>query len=99
MGLKCNIKAELCKGFGCTSYDGKLPNGKNAWQEIDKVIDKIPCETCKDDGKKRMSGLHDIVNLGIGETKKPFNNDNLKKFVKEVNCVWNECVKNGNCRI
>lgn len=97
MGKKCNIKQEICQSFKCTSYDGKLENGRNAWGELDKVMDKIPCESCKDDGKKRLSGLHDIINLGIGETKKPFNKKNLKKFVEETLCVYKKCVKNKEC--
>lgn len=96
MGIKCEIKKESC-GFNCTSFDGKLSNGKSAWGEIDKVIEKIPCETCRDDGKRRVSALHDIVNLGIGETKKPFNKMNLKKFIDEANCVYSKCKAEGNC--
>lgn len=97
MGKKCNIKQEICQSFRCTNFDGKLENGKNAWDELGKVVDKIPCDSCKEDGKKRLSGLHDIVNLGIGEIKKPFDKKNLKKFVQETNCVYSKCVKNGEC--
>ena len=97
MGKKCSIKAELCKGFQCTGFDGMLPDGKNAWKEIENVVKKIPCDSCKDDGLKRISGLHDIVNLGIGEQKKPFNPSNLKQFVSDVNCVYDKCKARGDC--
>lgn len=97
MGLKCSINKETCEGFSCTEFDGKIKNGKNAWDEIRKVVDEIPCQTCKEDGLKRVSALQDVVNLGIGERTKPFNPKNLKEFVDDVNCVYNTCKERGDC--
>ena len=43
-----------------------------------------------------MSGFHDFVNIGLGE--KPFDEKNFKKFVKEVNCVYDTCLAQGRCK-
>jgi len=104
MGKKCSITKELCNGFGCTGYDGTIekdiliPKNSNAWDGITKVIKEgVWCTSCKEDGIKRVSALHDIVNLGIGEQKKPFNAHNLKNFMDEASCVYNKCKARGDC--
>ena len=95
MGKSCSIESETC-GFKCTAWDGVLENGKSAWKEIDKVIESIPCDTCKEHAKPVMSGVHDLVNVGLGE--KPFDEKNFKKFVNEVNCVYDKCKEDGRCK-
>ena len=92
MGLKCEIKKE--HGGHCTGWDGKLESGKNAWGELEKVVEKIPCDTCKIDGQKGLSAFHDVVNLTIGETRQAFDPKNLKQFAKRVNKALEVCT---NC--
>ena len=72
-----------------------MNNGKNAWDEIKRVVKTIPCGTCKDEGLKNVSGLQDHTNVSLGE--KPFDKNNYIKFVDKVNCVFNECKKSGRC--
>ena len=103
MGKSCSIDKEIC-GFRCTSYDGSIGSditikkGSNAWDGLRKVVnDGVWCDSCRDDGLRKVNGLQDIVNLGIGENTKPFDAKNLKKFVDEVNCAYDTCKKRGNC--
>ena len=96
MGIKCNIESEAC-GFRCTGFDGKLANGQNAWKKLESVVKEIPCESCRDDGLKRLSGMHDMVNLGLGEQKKPFDAKNFKKFKDDLDCVYAKCKARGDC--
>ncbi len=86
MGKSCTIHKE--RGGNCTAFDGILPNGKNGWEELRKVIKKIPCDSCREDGLENLSGLQDIVNISIGERDEPFDYENLKKFVKKLKTVW-----------
>ena len=95
MGKSCSIETETCS-FKCTGWNGILDNGKSAWKEIDKVIESIPCDTCKEHAKPLMSGLHDVVTVGLGE--KPYDSKNLKKFVDEVNCAYDRCKQDGRCK-
>ena len=90
----CSIESETC-GFKCTEWDGILENGKSAWKEIHNIVDSIPCESCREHAKPVMSGVHDFVNVGLGQ--KPHDDKNFKKFVNEINCVYDECVKSGRC--
>lgn len=90
MGNKCSIETERC-GFSCTGYDGS-----HRWKILHDTVDKIECDTCREHAKSLMSGLHDHVNAGLGE--KIFDLKNYKKFVDEVNCVYQSCVNEGRCK-
>lgn len=94
MGIKCTIKKEI--DGHCTGWDGKLPDGSNAWGKIDSVIDEIPCDTCKIDGKKVISAAHDVVNITIGENTEAYDPKNLLRFQKRVNAAVKACT---NCHI
>lgn len=93
MGLKCTIEKE--RGGHCTGWDGKLPDGKNAWRKLESVVDEIPCDTCKKDGKLVLNAAHDVVNLTIGETTEAYDPRNLLRFQKRVNAAVNACT---NCK-
>ena len=92
MGVMCTIDKE--KGGHCTGFDGIIdekiiiPAGTNGWLAHKIINEKIPCETCSDDAIENFSGLQDVTNLSIGEINTPYDYDNLKKFVKKVNHVW-----------
>ena len=85
----CTIQKETC-GFKCTGYEG----GK-VWTARMKETKKIECETCRDHAVKDESGYHDHVNTGLGQ--KPHNLSNYKRYVIEVKCVFDECIKSGRC--
>ena len=87
--MECNLKNESC-GFQCTGYDGK-----EIWREIHALPQKIDCESCSEHADKLFKGLHDHVNSGLG--KEPHDKSNYKKFVDEVNCSYESCVKKGFC--
>lgn len=104
MGKKCSITKELCQGFQCTGYDGTIAKDiiikkdSNAWDALTKVVDEgVWCDSCKEDGKKRLSAMHDIVSLGIGERKTPFNPNNLRTVMQEMTCVYEKCKMRGDC--
>ena len=87
--MDCDIKGEQCS-FRCTGYVG----GK-VWRDMESAIDRIDCEECRDHGGQLLSGIHDVVNVGLG--KPAFNKSNFRKFVSEVNCVYDKCLKDGRC--
>ena len=89
MTSTCTIKTETC-GFKCTGYEGG-----EMWTRRMNLVKKTECETCRDHGIKYESGYHDHVNIGIGG--KPHNLANYERYVKEVKCVHDECVKSGRC--
>lgn len=102
MGKACNVKTETC-GSRCTGYDGTMaktvviPKGSNAWDGLTKVVkDGVWCDSCRDDGTRRLSGFHDTVNLSIGE-KKAFDKKNFNEFADWVACTRNACKKDGRC--
>jgi hypothetical protein len=94
MGIKCSIQKEV--DGNCTAWNGILEDGQNAWKKIDSVIDEIPCESCRLDGKKVISAAHDVVNITIGETTKAFDPKNLMRFQKRVNAAVAAC---SNCHV
>ena len=77
--VECSIKDERCGGL-CTGFDGSA-----IWAAIHAAVDRIDCETCKEEGKKVLSAAHDLVNLRLG--KPAFDIMNFKEFVKIYNCV------------
>lgn len=89
MGNACNIETESC-GYSCTGY-----NGSHRWKQLHKIVDEIECETCREHAVKDMSAFHDIVNAGLGE--KIYDKNNLKRYVEQVNCVYDRCSKEGRC--
>lgn len=86
---ECSIKTETCN-FRCTGYDGS-----KVWDKLHSLPKEIDCQECATHAGELFTGIHDIVSVGLG--KKPFDNDNLQKFSREVKCVWNTCVKEGRC--
>ena len=85
----CTIQKETC-GFKCTGYEGA-----KIWDKRMKVTKEIECETCRNHAMIDESAYHDHVNTGIGQ--KPHNLENYKRYVKEVKCVFDECIKSGRC--
>ena len=87
--MSCDLKNEVC-GAKCTGYDGA-----KVWEKIHNIPKEIDCETCAAHADELFTGVHDVVNIGLG--KKAHNPMNLKKFMTEVNCVYNKCVETGQC--
>lgn len=86
---ECNLKNETC-GFRCTGYDG----GK-VWKDLHSAVEKIDCEECREHGKDLISGVHDLVNVGLG--KKAYDAGNFAKFADEVACAYSKCKMDGRC--
>jgi len=85
---ECEIKDERCGGQ-CTGYDGK-----HIWKRMEKNVNDIECDTCRDKGKEKLTFMHDMVNAQLG--KKIFNKNNFKKQAKEIECI---CKNNpGLCK-
>lgn len=80
--MECNLKNEVC-GFSCTGFDG----GK-IWKKLDKDIDEIDCESCRDHAKDLISFIHDLVNGGLG--KPLYNEKNFNKIYHEIECVYSK---------
>lgn len=90
MGNKCTVKTETC-GFQCTGYEGK-----EIWEERERVTKKISCETCRDHALKDESGYRDHVTVGLGGI--PFNHANYMRYTDEVACVKAAyCERSGRC--
>jgi len=87
--MSCTIKEERCQGK-CTGY-----NGAHIWKAIDKDVDKVECQTCKEEGHDLIDFAHDIKNVQLG--KPVFRKANFHKYVSIVNCVSNTCKKEGKC--
>ena len=93
MSVTCKI-GETC---GCGFKNTGAEYGE-VWNHINQLIDKeVDCEECNAHGHESINGLRDHIKAGIG--KNPFSINNYKKFVNEVNCVYNKCVSEGRCGI
>lgn len=86
---ECHMSKETCT-FRCTGYDGG-----HVWKKIHDAAESIECEECRVHGKQLMSGVHDLVNVGLG--KNPHDAGNFKKFADEVKCALDRCTKDGRC--
>ena len=80
--MECNLKNERC-GFRCTGY-----SGVKIWQELEKTVKKIDCETCRDHALELINFVHDVVNAGLG--KPLFNEKNFIKIYKQIQCVYDK---------
>lgn len=80
--MECDLKNEIC-GFSCTGFEGK-----KIWQELEKTVKKIDCESCREHAVKLISFLHDVVNGGLG--KPLYNEKNFNQIFNEINCVHNK---------
>jgi len=87
--MSCDLKNERC-GFKCTGYEGS-----KVWSKLHALPKEIDCQECSAHSDSLFKGLHDHVNVNLG--KVPFNKPNYKKFVQEVQCGYNTCVKEGRC--
>lgn len=89
MKQACTLAGERC-GFQCTGYDGQ-----RIWEKRMKITESIKCKTCKIHAVKNESAVHDHTSVGLG--KKPYDLKNYKRFIQEVNCVYEACKKDGRC--
>lgn len=85
----CKIKDETC-GFRCTGYDGSA-----VWKKLHAAVLEIDCEECREHGKDLISGVHDLVNVGLG--KNAHNAENFARFADEVACAYAKCKASGRC--
>ena len=89
--MSCTVGSACGCGFLNTGA-----NYSETWDNIHKLIDKeVGCEECNLHGHDNMNGLRDHTKAGIGGT--PYNIKNYKRFVSEVNCVYDKCVSDGRC--
>jgi hypothetical protein len=77
--MECDLKNEIC-GFSCTGFEGG-----QVWKELEKAVNKIDCESCREHAERLISFIHDHVNAGLG--KPLFNAKNYHDIVSEINCV------------
>ena len=85
---ECTIKAETCGGK-CTGY-----KGSHIWKKLEKDVNSVECDNCRDEGKDKLTFMHDTVNAQLG--KKIFDKRNFKKQVKAIECI---CKNNpGLCK-
>ena len=87
--VECHISKETC-GFRCTGYDG----GK-VWSKLHAAVEEIECEECQHHGRGLISGVHDLVNVGLGKTA--YDKKNFAKFADEVACAYSKCKMDGRC--
>jgi len=87
--MQCSIETEKCQGK-CTGYDGSA-----IWKDIDKDVDRVECEICREEGHDLIDFAHDVKNIQLG--KNVFRKDNFHKYVDIVNCVSNSCKTDGTC--
>lgn len=88
--IQCKIGEDCGCGYTNTGYDGS-----GIWDKIHAIPKQIECEECADHADFNLKGLHDAVNVGLG--KKPHDNSKYKRWVDEINCNFNKCVKDGRC--
>lgn len=41
--------------------------GPQIWKKLDLVLEEIPCESCKIDGKVLLDALHDLINVKLNK--------------------------------
>lgn len=91
MSVSCKIGADCGCDFKNTGADYS-----HVWDDITRIIkSKIDCEECKDHGLRDFSGLRDHIKAGIGGTV--HDKTNYKKFVDEINCVYQKCSVENRC--
>lgn len=92
MSQNCKLghACDQFKHFFNTGYDGS-----HIWKQIHDIPKKIECAECSSHADFNLKGLHDHVNSGL--LKKPFNPQLYSNWVKEVNDVYDQCVKDGRC--
>jgi len=85
---ECTIKEEKCGGK-CTGYEGS-----HIWKKMEKDVNGIECETCRDSGKEKLTFMHDTINAQLG--KPIFNKKNFRKQAQAIECI---CKNNpGLCK-
>ena len=89
--MSCKVGAVCSCGFKNTG----MKYGPE-WDKLHEFIDKhIGCEECNAHGHEEINGVRENIRVGIG--KKPHDLEKYKKWVEEVNCVFNKCVEEGRC--
>ena len=89
--ITCQIGADC----GC-NFKNTGANYSHVWDEYNKITKSlVDCEECQYHGLKNLSGLRDHTKAGIGGV--PFDKSNYRRFVKEVNCVFDKCNIEGRC--
>ena len=92
MGNTFSISSETC-GYSCTGFSGEVAH--RVWKKLHDAVEEIDCTSCRDHARLTMRGVHDLVNLGIGE--KAFDKKNFNRFADEVKCVHDRCKADGRC--
>lgn len=85
--MSCNLKNESC-GWKCTGYEGS-----HIWKAIRDSVNKIECETCKEDGLKLVSFMQDVVHVGLGLPI--FDKKNFESMSKRLECIISKSKDHG----
>lgn len=56
--------------------------GPNYWKAIHSLVNKVPCPSCREDGKSLFVFAHDVVNKKIG--KPIFDQQNYNKWKDHI---------------
>jgi len=86
---------EIGNSCGC-GFKNTGASYPEVWEEFHKVINqKVDCDECNSHGHMQINGLRDHVKAGIGGDV--FDKVTYRKFVEEINCVFNKCSIDGRC--
>ena len=89
------ISCEIGSSCGC-SFKNTGAAYPEVWEDFHKLINqKVDCDECNSHGHMQINGLRDHVKAGIG--KEVFDKTTYRKFVDEVNCVFQKCSVDGRC--
>ena len=89
------ISCEIGASCGCDFKNTGAAYGE-VWDEFHNIINKkVDCEECNAHGHLQINGIRDHVKAGIG--KEVFDKIAYRKFVDEVNCVFQKCSVDGRC--
>ena len=80
--MECDLKNEIC-GFNCTGFEGGA-----IWKKLEKAVNEIDCESCREHAQKLISFVHDLVNAGLG--KPLYNEKNFISIYNEIDCVYSK---------
>ena len=58
----CTASRQFDFGNEDTGYDGS-----HIWTKLDKTVDEIECDFCRNKGRKLINGIHDSINIHLGK--------------------------------
>lgn len=67
---------------GISDAEWRKVIGNRAWRVIHGAIENYPCSTCRENGRKLLRGVHDLVNIHTG--KKVYDRKSLEFLIGAV---------------